>query len=256
MNHLPTINFQGIWYVSFHRRVWKNKISDKFFCCWKKYLVLYKSKLKISIQYACLIAWHFNWKAQIVHPYLEFLKGILQETNILCPEGIQSYSQIVIGVSHRLLSISFSEGHWITRSGCFPIWLTLHHAAAFCPCWNANHSLSTGEKKSFANVTSVGCTPSSVCRILDPENLARHLGVPKNAGRNPVPPGMYPSRLIVGKNYEKLPSWLVQRICLCQRNMSTATISSCNLNKSYWIIMCVCVCVCAQYNLANFTIHY
>ena len=45
---------------------------------------------------------------------------------------------------------------------------------------------------SFANVTSV-CRMHSL-RILDPENLARHLGVPKNAGRNPVPPGMYPSR--------------------------------------------------------------
>ena len=81
---------------------YEKKGSNKFFVAGKKYLVLH-----ISLQHACLNAWHFNWKAQIVHPYLEFLKGILQETNILCPEGIQSYSQIVIGVSHHLLSISF-----------------------------------------------------------------------------------------------------------------------------------------------------
>ena len=169
------------------------------------YVVLYKSKLMTSIQYACLNAWHFNWKAQIVHPYLEFLKGILQETNIQRPEGIQSHSQIVIGVSHHLLSISFrwhdhsqkvvgSLGVDASPSG----WrcTMLQHFAQ----WNANRSLSTGEKNprdtnggfSFANVTSV-CRIHSL-RILDPENLARHLGVPKNAGRNPVPPGMYPSR--------------------------------------------------------------
>ena len=212
----------------------------------------------ISIQYACHNAWHFNWKAQIVHPYLEFLKGILQETNIVCPEGIQSYSQkIVIGVSHHLLSISFrwhdhsqkvigSLGADASPSG-WRCTMLQHFALAemqivHFQLGKKNHRDTNGGV-SLANVTSV-CRIHSFISILDPENLARHLGCAKKCWKKSCTTWDVSKPVSSGKN---LPSWLVQRIVF----VSKKHVNSNNfILQPQQIILNHHVCVRAQFNPA------